>query len=201
MAQFFVPGPALLYAGVGGSIENRIPLFLGTSIAEVRIEVREASIPVFNSLGGRSIPMDEFHDGEVAFISFASNYFKHDVVDRLMTSPNPFSPVPGTYDRTTIGALYGTEGLTFPFWVVAPYASNPTYAGMPAGYRFWSCKVEAPKSFDMGAKDKTYNFVIKAMRAFTTSTSPLTGPMIASSGYPDNFMLYDEDITGLPDPD
>ena len=205
MSQFFIPGPALLYAGIGGTRENRIPVYLGTSIDTVRVEVREATRPVFNSLGGSSIPMDEAHDGEVAFIAFAINRFNHDRMEQLMAAPSPFlsdvSPAPGTYAREAIGTLYGTEGFTFPFWAVAPYQSFDAYANMSAGKRFWACKVESPKGFDLGAKDKTYSFVIKATRAWTTASTPLTGPSVVSTGYPARWRLYDEDMTGLPTPD
>lgn len=205
MSQIYIPGPAFLYAGVGGTPENRVPLYLGTSVGDVRVEFRGTTVPVFNSIGGRSVPIDEFWDGELAFVAFAINFVEHAVAERLMTQPSPFltpvSPAPGLNLREAIGTLFGTEGFTFPFWVRAPYQQFPAFANQSPGKRFWSCIVESPKSMDFGAKDKTYNFVIKATRAFTNAASPLSGAMVSTAqGYPTRFILCDEDMNGLPDP-
>lgn len=197
--QFFVPGPALLYAGVGGTLLAKKPLFLGYSIGEVTITVVNAKVPVYNSLGGRTFPMDEIWDGELVMASFIINKFDHDVAERMMSQPNPFG-VPGLNETSDIGTLLGSEGMTYPFWVVSPYAflKAAQFPRLRPGYRFWSATLESPKTTELGNRDKPFHMVVKGMRAFTAAATP-TGPAVMP-GYAAKFRLYDNDVTGLPNP-
>lgn len=202
MAGFSVPGPVQLYAGIGGTAGSRSAVWLGTAQGDVKVTEQVAKIPVYNSVGGRTFPTDEMYDGEIHFISFILNRVDPAVLMQMvLSSPDPFAAsavVAGQPPTNLIGTLYGTEGYSFPFWLVFPYSSK--FAGMPAGRRYWNCSIESPKDIDFGAKELAPSLIIKAMRAWTTAQSPLNGSAVLSGTFASKFILYDDNVTGLPSP-
>lgn len=202
MAGFSVPGPVLLYAGIGGTRNQRQALFVGTSQGDVQVTQQIAKIPVYNSVGGRTFPTDELYDGEIHFISFILNRVDPSLLyQMLMSAPDPYSGSPvvaGTTPINMVGTLYGTEGYSFPFWLVFPYAAK--FPGTPVGRRYWHCSVESPTTVDFGAKEVSPSVIIKAMRAWTTSTDPLSREMVQSNQFTPAFKLYDSNVAGLPAP-
>jgi len=202
MAGFSVPGPVQLYAGIGGTANQRQAIFIGTAQGDVQVTQQIAKLPVYNSVGGRTFPTDEMYDGEIHFISFVLNRVAPSVLFQLlMATPDPYqgsTVVAGDTPINMIGTLYGTEGYSFPFWLVFPYSTK--FPGVPRGRRYWNCTVESPLTVDLGAKEISPSVVIKALRAWTVSTDPLSRPMVMSDQFDSQFVLYDDNVAGLPPP-
>lgn len=204
--KLYTTGPALCFAGVGGTPGARSPLVLGTCQQAPQIELIRAYTPVMNDLAGQVLPMDEIWQGERAIISLPLNRFQLATVLRMQSLPN-FNGLPGQNTSIDIGTAMAQEGNTWPFYMVFPYATGVTARAsmnndlMP-GYRFWSCKLVDADKIKPGTTEMSEILTIQADRAYTGSNDPLQGTMVGGSPGPLSALnlaprLYDFNIAAV----
>ncbi len=208
MAKVYVTGPVHMWAGVGGQdLNSKTPLYLGTGQQAPDIDIKCEWDQVMNDLSGTKLGFDDLYEGTEAMISFVLNRFKYATLLRMMSRPNYAQGTPGMEVSGDVGTLMGHENMTFPFWCKFPYNAKPFQNDMPAGLRFWSCKLLSPDKIQGGTKDKKIHCIVHAKRAFTNKSSPLGGPSIVYNGGGaasvnnldgGTFKLYDYDMNGLP---
>lgn len=204
MAKMWTTGPALLYAGIAGGKNSKQIRFVGTGETAPDIELKRAYSPAKNDLAGTIIPMDEVYEGQEALITVTVNRYNLSTILAMQAASEAnFGGTPGYDTAGAIGSLMAQEGNTFPFYVVFPYATRPTMAGMMAGYRFWSGKLVGPDTVKPGTKEKQILLMVKCMRAYTASPSPLSGPALGGTpglgaGFNSVGKLYDFDVAGVP---
>ena len=142
---------------------------------------------------GGSKPVDYSWQGEEATISIVTTVFDYGIVQACMNRPNELGTL-GMNNASDMGSLMQLEGLTYPLWIVYPYAPGgpswttpkAAYAAMPPGRRYVSTFLWSPYRLTPGTKPKRLNLIFKAMRKW--STQNLT------------FTLFDQDLTNLPAP-
>lgn len=201
MAKLYTTGPAHLFVGVG-NVSSKEPVYLGTAETAPDIDIQREYEGVPNDLGGSRLPMDRIYEGEEGMVGGVLTRWNEEVIAALMSVPDFENGTRGLNNQFDLGTLMGSEGFAFPVWVVFPYASKPAFAGMPAGYRFWSC-INMSEGIRPGTRAKRHQVLFKAQRSFTTSSTPSV-PYSVQNGVgitAATWRLYDHDMSGLPDID
>lgn len=189
MAQFWVPGPAHVYAGVG---DARALVYLGNSENGVRVTLDWPSEDIHTDWSGTQIPADVLTFAEQAFIRADLNFFDQTRVQTLLL--NRYNPLAadGAGPINFSGTLLATEGFLHRVLILCPYGAGtggkPAYAAHPRGYNFLACQLLQPLEFNLGARPKVYSLVWRALPVYTFSA--------CSIGY----VLYNNSVLGLPDP-
>lgn len=186
MAQPFVSGAAhLAYffpAGSSSTFANTLQ-YVGTAERSPRIQTRKGWIPLFNDLGGPSIPFDMCYEGEESFISADLTRWTEAVYSAMTAIPT--NTVRGFNGVGDIGTLMMTEGVAGTLFVLFPYTTlKPlTYGTQPAGYRFVRAWLEGPDDLDpLGTQPRKIRLVWRALRGFQLTSD---GP---------TFSLYDHNM-------
>lgn len=231
MAGLWCTGPAHLFIGLGlGNFANPAvytPYYVGTDEDSPTIEIAPKYQEVKNDIGGDDA-MDDSYQGRSATIDYNLNRWNEGAIAALEQT-NPFSTtLRGTDNPGDVGSLMQTEGLTFPVWVVFPYAASaptpflgkPAMAGMPAGYHFLACILTSDNHTRLGTKPRRLRFSFRARRVYTPASGVqstgltanqqqflgVSAPFVRAPGVtatPSNLgsmCLYDHNLTGLPLP-
>lgn len=192
MAQPFVTGAVYLaYTFRGGSNNtlNGQTLFIGTAERSPQIQIRKSWMPLFNDLGGPSIPFDMSYAGEEAFISADITRWNESVYASL--TAGPFNLGNRGFDiNGDIGTLMMTENAAGALTLVFPYTSlKPlTYGTQPFGYYFRRAWLEGPDILDpLGTQPRKTRLVWRALREFSLS----------DSGVDPTFRLYDNVVPAV----
>lgn len=130
MSQFYVPGPARIFAGVGaaGALE-----FLGFSMDGAMIAIQPRFDDVFSDLGGPAVPEDVQFLGHDARITFQLSRFNAGTFHKVRQFlPGMAGAVDGGMPNYSIGSLLKAEGLAMRLLVRATY--GPTSPGAKAAY-------------------------------------------------------------------
>lgn len=183
MAQPFVTGPVWIYVGIGNAV-SKTPVFLGTAEDGPKKQHLVGWEPVMNDVTGSKKPLDQGYQGESAIVRADLTRYNEDVLAALVARPNPFG-TRGLNAFGDLGALMLTEGLAYPLWLRYPYASKAAYSTMPPGDRFVASWLVSPEDYVQGTKPKKVSVIWYCQGVF----SPVTGGVL----------LYDHDMTGLPD--
>jgi hypothetical protein len=183
MASAFCTGPALIYCGVGAGYS---PAFLGTAERGVRMRIKRHFSPVMNDLAGDE-PYDWSYLGQGGLLMATLTRWNEAVYAAMAAAANPFLNTRGSDVSGDTGTLMLTEGVSYPVWVRFPYAVKTAYvaAGMPAGYRWYSCFLMGPDDLDpVGTQPRKLHLVWYASRSYSVLLN--------------KFVLYDHDMNGLP---
>lgn len=206
MAQAWTTGPAHLFAAPQGGGSNS-PLYLGTAEKKPDINIITEYEPVMNDLAGQRLPYDRAYSGKEAIISVVLTRMNYHVMAALMTRPNPAAGFGGAAGLepdgvnflNDMGALMGTEGLTYPFWIWFPKAAIAAYAGMFAGYRFFSCITLGPDRIEPGTEGKKVHLLIQAQRSLAPAGMPVpaVGVPALTQTSTSAWLLYDHDMSAI----
>lgn len=195
-SQLWTTGPAHAFIGqvlinLAGNVTFGSAFYLGTCEESPEIQLIPKYKEVYNDIGGEQ-PFDTSFQGEIGLINLDLNRFDEAVYARMATRPysagQPVLPVArGTQGYGSVGALTLTEGLYTTVWIQFPYASKPAFAGMPAGYRFFSAFAAGPdKLRPVGTRTRKTNVTFVALRYYVPSSQAM--------------ILYDHNMNGLPKP-
>lgn len=204
MASLWTTGPAHMFTVL--SPTSTTPVYVGTAETKPDIEVTPAWTEVKNDIAGQSLPLDRMYDGMEGMVSAIMTRWNYPVLLAMQARPNiavagagGLGGAEGVNFQLDVGTMMSTEGFTYPFWVWFPKAALAAYAGMPAGYRFWSTFLIGPDKIEPGTRAKKQALVVKAQRAFTPSNSPaqsVPGGMVPG-GPTAVFRLFDHNMTGI----
>lgn len=191
MAQPFVTGPAGLYLLFPG--QSSI-LFLGHSQRGCRIEDVYEWEPVLNDVSGTRYPFDMAFEGVESFVSCELTRWNMPVLRLLEQVPAVSAAlgapvaVPGTSQFGDLGTLMITEGMAPMLYIQFPYSViKPAYATQPVGRRYLAAFLERDVSDKLGTQARVQPLTWNCKRVFRPAT------------YAN--LLYDFDLSGLPQPD
>lgn len=193
MALIYSPGPALVYAGLGA---NGAPLFLGTTEGKPRIEKRPHYVPVHNDYAGGTVPLDEMYVGQDALCHGRFSRFNMAVYNVMVNygSTNFSGAVSNGNDFAgDRGTLMIQEGAAFPIWLKFARAfkasMNPGGGNnLITGYHFLAAWLVSDEQ-EPGVAPLAPSLTWHCLAHFSPS---------ANGGV---FLLYDYDMTNLPNPD
>lgn len=149
--SFHTTGPVHNYIRVGGfngatgsSTVSNTPTgeiwYLGTCETQPIAKMTPRSQAIFNDIGGRSIPVQETHDGEDADLGLMLSRFSQQAYINLQTFSNTGAGLiqtsPGAESYLSRGSLlYGTR--TFELWQWFSFSGTiAATPGLPLGY-YW----------------------------------------------------------------
>lgn len=193
MAQIWSTGPVHIFVGTGGtsnfSGRSLTPAFLGRAEKAPQIVENPLYEPVFNDAGGQMEPIDELFQGVTASVSVVLTQWNEAVLRSLSAVGQP-----GSTGVTAFGQPMAQFGLTYPVYLLFQNAALPGYAGMPGGYRFWSCKMVNHQVMP-GTTAQRHQFVWDAKRAFVpVGSSPLTTVPLKINSYSPSLMAMTYDF-------
>jgi hypothetical protein len=154
MPQPWVSGPVTaLVAGQELGTAERYPRFL----------LRSGWLPYFNDISGPVIPNDMLWAGKEVFVFMDLNRWDQDVLDGFRTITAK-SPDPLNWPKNAVGTLMIHEEEAVIFTLLFPYADKEKYAGMPKGYFFNACWMEAPEEFGvLGTNPQKFHLVVHGL--------------------------------------
>ncbi len=185
MAQPYCTGPVLIYvqpAGFGS------PQFFGTAERFPQQQITPEWEPVYNDMSGQRLPLDILYEGEEAYVTADVTRWNERLMASMMARPSGL----GTRGRNVfgdIGSIMVLEGFAFPLWLRFPYSAKAVFQNaangpMPDGFHFLAAHLKGPDSYTgLGTGPKKIRCIWHCMRIF----SP-----------PSNFLLYDQNMAGLP---
>lgn len=158
-------GPIHHYLRASGTFGTGDIWYLGTCETQPVLRINRYSKAVFNDIAGRSIPIQETHDGHDADIGLALSRFSQLAYLQLQKySDSANSIYEGNGDETFLsrGSLvYGPR--TFELWQWFSFYNTPAaQANMPAGYYFPQCKLVGHELSKCGSEAKVLMLTAKA---------------------------------------
>lgn len=150
MAQPFVHGPVLIFAGDGSGN----PLFIGTGEKAPRYSIRRFFDKVMNDISGSVIPYDYLFEGVEAFVTVRLT--KWDEANlQIIQDVIAHAGAPGTMPAGDLGTLMMTEGVGKPLWIQYTYGPGQPFAKaamgtMIPGYHAPCAFLEGPDDRDGG---------------------------------------------------
>lgn len=193
MAQVYVTGPALIYAGLANALGTS-PVFVGTGESAPDIDIKAEFDPVMNDLGGTRVPFDRCFEGEEGMVSVVLNRFNWSAIRQMMSRPRFFTGTPGSNPSGDVGTLMGQEGMTFNLWLVWPFSTKAAMGGgaaanaMPSAVRFVSAFLLSPDKIQSGTKDQKLHLIWQCQRGFSVTAGGNGASITGSAG---SFILYD----------
>lgn len=187
MASPYVPGPAPIFVGLGGSAGQ--PAFLGFSERGVHIDINPMYSDYIVDLGG-AVPLDKSYQGATATVSFDLTRWNEDVLAAMddfsgsLAGSSRGVDVPGE-----IGTLMSYEGAAYTLWIVFPYSNFPAYADMPAGYRFPKAFIDRETLPERGSKPAKVHLIMTCLRDLDMTTINDYGR--------GKLTLYDNDMSAI----
>ncbi len=185
MAQAWSTGPVDLWVGVGS---QGTPKFLGHSENGYEINPRPQYEQVMNDLAGIRVPYERGWQGADYMVLPGGSLtrWNENIYGALQGYVDPKSTFAGALIRgreNTVarGSLMMTQGLSIGVWLRYPFSVLPAFAGLPGGYRFVNCVVDAD-SMNPGAKAYKIGPAFYAWPAFIPNVG---------------FYAYDGDMSAL----
>lgn len=193
--QLFCTGPAHIFVGAGSSNSAQ---YFGTTETTPNVSVEPRFREVTNDIGGE-VEVDDCYQGKRGLVRGDFTRWDQGVLDRLrQLDPTDATATDGLDVSGDIGSLMVTEKKAYPIWILFPYQSKPAFSTMRKGYRFAAAYLTQDSLPQLGTKPHKISLVWKCLRVYKS-------PQNADSdiGNPGNipggaFLLYDEDMNGLP---
>lgn len=191
MAHPYVRGPIHIFVGTGISAT---PTYLGTGERAPRQSIRREFSPLFNDIGGVSIPFDLSFQGIEAFVTVALTRWNESVLNQIQdVVGNAGGQVdPGTILDGETGTLMMTENVGQPLWLQYSYgpgqlAPHAAMADMPPGTRYLCAFLQGPDELEGGTDPARVMLTWHCLRKYDPSTRKMR--------------LFDRTLAGLPLPD
>jgi hypothetical protein len=186
MAGFQVAGPAQIHVGTG---PGATMLFLGWSVAGVRVSNRPFYEDLKSDVLGPMSPSEEQLFGAELYVSFDLMISNEAVWTTIASRAQSRiqNVVEGFYPNGSLGALVNAEQLAYRLCVFKPYASKALFlaAGARAAFNGPQSYLCGPDDIDpLGLKAEKKRVIFRS----TLQRNPLTG----------DCTLYDQNVTGLP---
>lgn len=166
------------------------PLYLGTCEDTPLIDFYPAYIPVPVEESGQTYGFDYLYDGQEADIICTLNTWNEGVAAFLMAyaagSLINRAVARGSDFDGYIGTMMAQEGANVPLTLVFPYAGKPQYglAGMPAAYRYYSCRLTHNGLRDLSTRPKKILMAWRAQRLLVPGLGTLLYDNILGPGLP-----------------
>ncbi len=178
--------------------------YLGTCETQPILRITRYGRPIFNDIGGRSVPMQETHDGSDADIGLMLSRFSQSAYSALQTyaangtAPTPGTdrePQPGVEDLLSRGSLvYGPR--TFELWqFFSFYGSVAATTGCPIGYYWPQVKLGQHSLEKSGSEGEVVLLTCKGTPRWVT---PLSSGSTGTSGSGGRFVLYSQAPADFP---
>ncbi len=200
MAKLWATGPVHIFVGISGTAKS--PIYLGTGETAPNIDIKIEYSPVMNDIGGDRLPFDRIYEGSEADISVVLTRWNEPTVAALMSVPNA-AGVRGRQTPTDLGTLMGSEGYTFPVWLLFPRSPLNAggllaQAGMPAGYRFFSC-INMGDSMQFGTRANKHHVMVHATRGWNRPGvyNPAIVGSFNNATADTTFTLYDHNMSQI----
>lgn len=192
-AQLWTAGPAHFYVGFPPSeVTLAAPRaggasYLGTADDSPEIWIEGGWRPLFSDRRGKQLPAEMLATGEQAYVRVSLTRWDESVYASLAVRPG-FDLLGlnsrGKMSLDDIGSLMLAEGQAHNLWVQFPYQQFPGFNGLPAGYRFPGSWLEEPDKRRPGLGENTLELGWHCIQV--------------EDG--EDLVLYDDDMTGLPNP-
>jgi hypothetical protein len=213
--QFHVTGPVHHFVRTGafgttGSDTSATPSskpiwYLGTCETTPILRINRYSRPIFNDIGGRSVPMQETHDGHDADIGLLLTRFSQKAYQILQAYPATGTNTavtdpefqPGVETLLSRGALvYGPR--TFELWQFFSYygsAAQQLNSNMPIGYYWPQVKLGQHALEAAGSEGEKLLLTCKGTPRWVTPAATGTTGVTGAGG---RFVLYSQSPSDFP---
>lgn len=195
------PGPIHLFCRFRGTTTG---LYMGTAVQAPEPEHEKKRIPVFNDIGGRSVPFQIVQDGEDAIVMATLNRFNYLLLQslRALDSGTPPGGLAGNaLAGSEIARARGTFKIGYSDWeliLINEYAGTPS-AGtngaatdLPAGRIYFSADLQKYKESTVGTRVLEVGLAIKCENIARPGTGALSGIGGSISGGGVAFRLYSD---------
>jgi hypothetical protein len=193
MAQPFSTGAVDVFCNPGAVAT---PVYLGTGRMPAKPRFQRFFRPVHTDHGG-DVPIDECFAGEMAHVQVVLSRWNEGVLAFLedVARAGTASPLRGTYAPGSHGTLLIEEAQAYRLWLRFPYRAKAQFsrAGnvMRAGYRFMAAFLNENEEVDPGFPGSMQiSLGWRCLRTFDVSVTNAFGQ--------GQYVLFDEDMTGLP---
>jgi hypothetical protein len=125
--------------------------------------------PLMNDVMAHMLPFDKSFQGEKAIISMSMSRWDYALYLR-MAQPT-LGGVPGTLNFGSLGTMMIYEGYAIRIGIQFPYNAVAAFSGMPAGYVFNACTMEADDiSEEGGTEGQILNLSFEATGIYNPAT-------------------------------
>jgi|SRR5947209_3918628 len=179
MAQFWVPGPVELHAGVGA---GGALAFVGwADVGGFHVRIVPAWSDMRADVKGNAVDVQRM--GEEAFITGELKIWNEPVLRACQSRGNPFAGVPGVMTAAEMGMPMILGGATYRLLLYSPNVAQPIFAGL-SQFNFVAGFLAGPDDIPKALKEQRVRVNFRCMQL----RNPADG----------SWTLYNGDTAGKP---
>ena len=192
-SQFYVSGPATVWAGIGAGYAYE---FFGFTETGLTVEIVSLQEDIQVDYAGM-MPGDVAQLGQEANISGTFTRYDEAVSQKLASFFGP-NGVPGAGLNYSVGTLMVTEGAAYPLLIQSPYYFKSQYGSMVPGFAFPASYLSNPHRTILSVRRKAPELQWRAIPTFGTYVGTTFSP-----GSPpfNGYLLYTNPTSGYPSVD
>ena len=194
-------GPIHHYIRASGTYGTGDIWYLGTCETQPVLRINRYSKAVFNDIAGRSVPIQETHDGHDADLGLALSRFSQLAylqLQKYSDSNNSVYEANGDETFLSRGSLvYGAR--TFELWQwFSFYNTVAAQNSMPCGYYFPQCKLVAHNPEKWGSEGEVLMLTAKATPRWIVPVASGVNASTASVNTGGVFRTYTQNVSFFP---